>query len=391
MSKQFATEEDNKILMKHNSLIKAKYNLTLVQNRVFELLLYKFQKEKDGILSCEVCREELKNLIGKEKKKTVKGISDLLESLRLKEILIAEKIEGKNKFKWHRFGLINGAIYDEDKDVFIVKATEEIYTLIQNYYDKREGHTPINLIVKLGMNNYYAQRLYDLIRVWSGTKKIINYEVEELKDLLQINDKYPLYADFKRRVIVPSIKELNKTGYFKIEYTENKLGKKVESIDFIVSDLDKRKYFDSLSNIKIKNEREIEESIRVDEQKISKSKEEIFYVPNKKLFTAKTLENFKNDFSNYDFKDSTYKRLLQDSILVTLEKDDEEKIKVKSYNYFKKTLENKIVNSNKSKNNVTKPVKTRFHNVNETFKNYGEDELEKMLLESQRGKFNNNK
>ena len=263
MSKQFATEEDNKILMKHNSLIKAKYNLTLVQNRVFELLLYKFQKEKDGILSCEVCREELKKLIGKEKKKTVKGISDLLESLRLKEILIAEKIEGKNKFKWHRFGLINGAIYDEDKDVFIVKATEEIYTLIQNYYDKREGHTPINLIVKLGMNNYYAQRLYDLIRVWSGTKKIINYEVEELKDLLQINDKYPLYADFKRRVIVPSIKELNKTGYFKIEYTENKLGKKVESIDFIVSDLDKRKYFDSLSNIKIKNEREIEESIRL--------------------------------------------------------------------------------------------------------------------------------
>ena len=387
MSKQFATEEDNKILMKHNSLIKAKYNLTLVQNRVFELLLYKFQKEKDGILSCEVCREELKKLIGKEKKKTVKGISDLLESLRLKEILIAEKIEGKNKFKWHRFGLINGAIYDEDKDVFIVKATEEIYTLIQNYYDKREGHTPINLIVKLGMNNYYAQRLYDLIRVWSGTKKIINYEVEELKDLLQINDKYPLYADFKRRVIVPSIKELNKTGYFKIEYTENKIGKKVESIDFIVSDLDKRKYFDSLSNIKIKNEREIEESIRVDEQKISKSKEETFYVPNKKLFTAKTLENFKNDFSNYDFKDSTYKRLLQDSILVTLEKDDEEKIKVKSYNYFKKTLENKIVNSNKSKNNVTKPVKTRFHNVNETFKNYGEDELEKMLLESQRGKF----
>lgn len=67
-----------------------------------------------------------------------------------------------------------------------------------------------------------------------------------------------------------------------------------------------------------------------------------FYIPNKKLFTAKPLDNFKKDFLNYDFKDNTYKKLLQEAILVMLEKEDEEKIKVKSYNYFKKTLENKI-------------------------------------------------
>ena len=35
----FGTDEDIKVLMKHNSLVKAKYILTLVQNRVFELLL----------------------------------------------------------------------------------------------------------------------------------------------------------------------------------------------------------------------------------------------------------------------------------------------------------------------------------------------------------------
>ncbi|MGL4450774.1 MAG: replication initiation protein, partial [Sarcina sp.] len=243
LRKQFGTDEDIKVLMKHNALVKAKYNLTLVQNRVFELLLYKFQKEKDGILSCQVHRDEFKNLIGKEKDKTIKGVSDLLESLRVKEILIAEKIKGKDKYKWHRFGLINGSIYDEDRDIFTVKATEEIYALIQNYYDKREGHTPINLIVKLGMNNYYAQRLYDLLRVWSGTKQVINYEVEELKELLQIDEKYNLYGDFKRRVILPAIKELNETGYFKIDIKENKVGRKVYSIDFIVKDLDKRKYF----------------------------------------------------------------------------------------------------------------------------------------------------
>lgn len=62
----FEDEVDRKILMKHNLLVKAKYSLNLVQNRIFEILLYYFQKEKEGILSCEISRSQLKRCIGKE-------------------------------------------------------------------------------------------------------------------------------------------------------------------------------------------------------------------------------------------------------------------------------------------------------------------------------------
>ena len=40
----------------------------------------------------------------------------------------------------------------------------------------------------------------------------------------------------------------------------------------------------------------------------------------------------------------------------------------------------------KSNNDIPK-VKTRFHNINESFRNYPPDELEKLLRESQKGKF----
>ena len=40
LRKQFGNGKDIKVLMKYNELVKAKYSLTLVQNRVFELLLY---------------------------------------------------------------------------------------------------------------------------------------------------------------------------------------------------------------------------------------------------------------------------------------------------------------------------------------------------------------
>ena len=125
-----------------------------------------------------------------------------------------------------------------------------------------------------------------------------------------------------------------------------------------------------------------EKCISVEENKVSKKE---FYVPNKKLFTKATLERFKNDFMNYDFKDDTYKKLLQESILIALERDDEENIKVKSYNFFKKTLENKIKSLSKKK--TVPAIKTRFHNINQTFNQYSPDELEKILLESQKDKF----
>ena len=118
---------------------------------------------------------------------------------------------------------------------------------------------------------------------------------------MQLKDKYPLYADFKKRVLVPAVKELNDTEYFKIDFKENKVGRRVESIDFIVKDLDKRVYFNE-SIVKLdRNEYKVE-----DTSKVNKSQDR-FYVPNKKQFTAKTLSDFINDFKNIDFNEKLYK------------------------------------------------------------------------------------
>ena len=46
----------------------------------------------------------------------------------------------------------------------------------------------------------------------------------------------------------------------------------------------------------------------------------------------------------------------------------------------------RVINKFKNENKVPK-INTRFHNVNHTFAKYSPDELEKMLLESQKGKF----
>lgn len=330
-------KKSNKVLMKNNLLIQAKYSLTLSENKVFTLILYKLQKDSRGIYSCSITQEEFKCILKKTKNTTIGGIKEILDKLKHKDIFIREV----DKHIWHDYTLIGGFSFDENTKTFHIEALPKIYDLLKDYYS--HGYTPINLFVTLGMSNYYGQRMYDLLRLWSGTKEIINYKVDYLKECLQLTDKYPNFKDFKRRVVLPAIKELNDTGYFEIDIVEKKVGRKVDSIDFIVKDLDKRKYFtddDKKDIIPMIKENDIDyKDVNMDEENLAVD----MYVPDEGTFTKGTLRRFKKEFKDIDFKNKYMVDAFDDAVMITMDRDDVELIKATSYKFFKGCLENKIV------------------------------------------------
>ncbi|MGL5712390.1 MAG: hypothetical protein ACRCXT_02465 [Paraclostridium sp.] len=242
---------------------------------------------------------------------------------------------------------------DDELKSFRIECSERVYILLKSYLDT--GYTPVNLSIWLRLGNNNAQRFYDLLRLWSGTKSIVNYKIDELKDLLMIEDKYDKYNDFKRRIIVPAIKELNDTGYFEIDFKENKVSRKVDSIDFIVKDLDKRKYFtkDVVEEVKVLEEVAIsveddsseivEEVVKFDKKAAIKEVVSEVFVPDEEVFTKGTLRSFKKDFKGIDFRNEYMERAFDDALSITMERDDVDNIKVSSYKFFKSYLDNKIV------------------------------------------------
>ena len=315
MIEKIDNEITPKILMKNNVLVQAKYNLTLIENRIFLMLLYKLQKISNGVMSCEITHDEFKEIIKKSKDRTVVNIQKILNGLRKKHMyFIKERNNGD--ILWGKYGFINGFEYDEKARTFRIESSEKINSLIQNYLEN--GYTPNNLAILFELGNYYAQRLYDLLRLWSGTKSIITYSIDELKMYLNLEGKYKDYNNFKRRVILPAIKTLIETGYFEIDFKENKIGRKVDSIDFIVKDFDKRKYFDTNENNK-------------------------FYIPDETVFTKGSLRSFKMDFKNIDFKNEYMEKAFNDSVMIAFDRDNVEIIKASLYKFFKGTLDNKII------------------------------------------------
>ena len=355
--------ESNRILMKNNMLVKARYSLSLIENRVFLSMLYKLQKKSDGVLTCSISHSEFKDIIKFKQKNTVKGILEVLEDLRKKPIYFKEEKKNKKGNLWGAYGFINGYEYDDELGIFNIEASEKIHNLLKEYL--KMGYTPVNVQIWLSLNNSYAQRFYDLLRLWSGTKDTINYKLDEIKELLMLEDKYSKYNDFKRRVILPAIKELNETWYFEIDIKENKVGRKVDSIDFYIKDLDKRKYFTKDEIIKEIPGIELEEVAITYDENDCENKEEIIlndkviiepeiisdtkdnkleiFIPDESIFTKGTLRRVKMDFKDMDFKNKYMEKAFEDAVMITLDKDDVETIKATSYKFFKGTLDNKIV------------------------------------------------
>ncbi|MCC0654872.1 replication initiation protein [Clostridioides sp. ES-S-0173-01] len=232
-------EQKTNVLMKSNKFIMAKYDLQTIENRLFVRLLYEFQKNKN--LEITISIEEIKELMKSPNYTTSQAISKIFTKLRTGTIYIRS---GKN---WGECSFIYYWLYNEDERTFTVRTSNELLDLIENYI--QVGYTPINLQIFFSLRNSYAQRFYDLLRLWTMTKGAITYKIDVLKELLMLENKYDKYNDFKRRVIIPAIEELISTNYFNIEFIENKKGRKVESITFLVKDFDDRKYFSKRENI----------------------------------------------------------------------------------------------------------------------------------------------
>ena len=63
-------EYKNKVLFKDNVLVKTKYDLKTIENKLFTMILYKLQRDKN-ILRCKMTHDEIKSIV-KNKNETLK-------------------------------------------------------------------------------------------------------------------------------------------------------------------------------------------------------------------------------------------------------------------------------------------------------------------------------
>lgn len=140
------------------------------------------------------------------------------------------------------------AVHTEDETQFIhlfgemkiSRKTRQIsyafgFTFIEYFIGICRDYFMLSVDEVIGLHSTHAIRIYQLLKPKQNMdKKEFSFSIAEIKKQLNIDKKYSLYGDFKRKVLELSKEQINSSGasQFNIDYEEIKTGRAVTSIKF---------------------------------------------------------------------------------------------------------------------------------------------------------------
>lgn len=122
---------------------------------------------------------------------------------------------------------VGGAI-----NICFTKAVVEAITRIDGFED---FFTQYYLEQTAQLKSVYSVRLYELLVQWKVAGKTKLFEVQTFRSQMGVEDsEYKILADFKKRVLMPSIKEINDKTDLLVDFQQQKKGRTVIGFKFSV-------------------------------------------------------------------------------------------------------------------------------------------------------------
>ncbi|AYB41718.1 RepB family plasmid replication initiator protein (plasmid) [Brevibacillus laterosporus] len=210
----------NDLVTKSNRFIEANYKLGAQEQKVILLLASKIQPSDDDFKPYTFSIKEFAKLINVKGEYLYSDLRKITLNLLSKpfEIFINDTLIQTN---W-----LMEASYRDGTVSLKFNSFLKPYLLQL----KRE-FTSYRLSNIVTLKSAYSIRLYELLKQYEtiGTR---SFDLATIRKVLGVEDIYPVYANFKNRVIIPAQKELAKKTDISFEFTEEKAGRKVNKLIF---------------------------------------------------------------------------------------------------------------------------------------------------------------
>ncbi len=221
------------VIRKSNSLIEARYSLSLGEQRLILLLASTISPDDKDFKSYQIKVADFAKMFGLENCKSIhKEVQKAAKELVGKRLDLSK--DGEEIYTtW-----LSYVKYIDGSGMLDL----EFHSSLKPYLLQLKSHfTQYNMTQVIDFKSQYSIRLYELLKMESfkannGQFKRFS-EVDELRLILGIyKNDYVLFADFKRRAIDSSIKEISdKTDLTINEVIYGKTSRKITNVTFIVS------------------------------------------------------------------------------------------------------------------------------------------------------------
>jgi plasmid replication initiation protein len=222
---------NKEIVVKDNVLIEASYNLDLVEQRLILLAIIEARESGKGINAHDplsIHAESYINQFGVHRNGAYQALKNASKDLFVRQFSYQEKRSKGLANVTSRW--VSEIAYIEDAacvELIFAPAIIPLITRLEEHFTSYE----LEQVAKL--TSGYAIRLYELLIAWRSTGKtpVINYE-DLRKKLGVLDQEYKVKADFKKRVLDSSLKQINEHTDITVKHEQHKTGREITGFSF---------------------------------------------------------------------------------------------------------------------------------------------------------------
>ena len=229
--------KDN-LVVKHNDLVTASYAMTRHEQNLLLSCISQIDSRKrleEGqvfTLTVEQARDLFYN--GNDQYNAYRDLKTASERLFERKIRL-QLDNGKELLT--RF--VQSVIFDPNAGAVNIRFATDIYPYLS---ELEKNFTKYRLANIVQLTSVYAVRLYELLICWLG-QGLHNkeFDIDDFRRLMGIDDKYSQFGELKKRVIVPALEQINEFTDHEIRVSYRKVGRTFRFIRFSFNVKDREK------------------------------------------------------------------------------------------------------------------------------------------------------
>ena len=227
MNKQITLKNPRKYIVKSNSLVEARYRLSLQESKIILWLLTQIRPDDEDFKSHQMTISEFSKMIGVEVDNQYSKLRDVTQNLMRRILNIYEP----EKNEWLQVAWLSSARYKGKKGIVILKFDPDL----KPYLLKLQSHfTKLDLVDTMKLKSVHSIRMFELLLQYLTIGKR-TITIDDLRLYCGITkDEYQNFFDIKRYVINRAKTEINAKTEYEIDYQEIKESRKVVAIDWTI-------------------------------------------------------------------------------------------------------------------------------------------------------------
>lgn len=238
-------------IYKANALIEASYRLSLYEQRIILACISQVRRDED--LTDQqlyiISAKQISDISGISVKRAYQHIKVASEKLFDRRVTLYEAPNGDGHAKVKLTRWVQEVVYQESLGSVAIRFSQPMIPYLSQF---TEQFTRYALADVAKMTSVHAIRLYEFLAQWRSTgERIIS--IDWFREVLQLEGRYSSIKDLKRRVLIPSVEQINLHSPLWLKWEQKKTGRTITHINFTFGEKEETKDININKNAKKTN------------------------------------------------------------------------------------------------------------------------------------------